>query len=161
MISQEELKRRFEYRDGELLYKIQPSNNIKIGSRVGARRPDGYYYCCVNKKREYVHRLIWTILNGPIPNGYGIDHKDRNPSNNYIDNLRLATQQENRMNCGKAKKNKSGFRGVYFLTPNCWAVQIGLNKKKTTIGYAKTPELAHEIHKQAALKLYGEFANSE
>jgi hypothetical protein len=38
-----------------------------------------------------VHRVIWMAINGnvPIPKGYEIDHRDRNPLNNTGTNLRL------------------------------------------------------------------------
>ncbi len=41
------------------------------------------------------HRLIWEYVNGPIPHGRVIDHKDGNGSNNNISNLEPVTQQVN------------------------------------------------------------------
>jgi len=68
----------------------------------------------VNKKRKQIlmHRLIWTLKYNEIPIGYKIDHIDRNPLNNQIDNLRLATNQENCCNQGKRKNNTSGYKGI-------------------------------------------------
>ncbi len=41
------------------------------------------------KKKPYVaHRLIWVMVNGGIEEGCMIDHKDRDPFNNSISNLR-------------------------------------------------------------------------
>jgi len=44
-----------------------------------------------------VHRLVWMQANNTaIPEGYDIDHEDRNRQNNNIGNLRLRTIPENR-----------------------------------------------------------------
>lgn len=64
---------------------------------------------CGAPKNHWVHRLVWMAFNGVIPNGMVINHKDENPSNNYLDNLMLCTQKEN-LNWGsrneKASKTK-------------------------------------------------------
>jgi len=67
----------------------------------------------INKNNErnelMVHRLVYDtfkILSGN--NNLVIDHIDRNPSNNYIDNLKEVTQKENLLNrnIGEVNKNK-------------------------------------------------------
>ena len=37
----------------------------------------------------YLHRYIWEYHFGEIPDGYFVHHKDGNPINNGLDNLRL------------------------------------------------------------------------
>lgn len=53
-----------------------------------------------NRKRlrVLVHRLVWETFNGPIPEGYEIDHKNRNRADNRLDNLRCVTHVENMQN---------------------------------------------------------------
>lgn len=46
-------------------------------------------------KTFLVHRLVWEVFNGPIPDGLVINHKDQNRLNNAIENLMLCTQSEN------------------------------------------------------------------
>lgn len=41
------------------------------------------------------HRLVWTHLNGPIPEGRQINHRDLNKKNNRPDNLEVVTGAEN------------------------------------------------------------------
>lgn len=43
----------------------------------------------------YVHRLVYTAFNGPIPEGMQIDHIDGNKENNALSNLRVVTPREN------------------------------------------------------------------
>ena len=42
-----------------------------------------------------VHRLIWTLANGEIPDSAQINHIDGDRSNNTIDNLELTSAHEN------------------------------------------------------------------
>lgn len=49
----------------------------------------------LNKKHFLVHRAVWEAFNGPIPEGYDIDHIDGNPTNNSLDNLQAITHSEN------------------------------------------------------------------
>lgn len=41
-----------------------------------------------------VHRLVWRVFRGEIPDGLTINHKDGNKSNNALENLELATESE-------------------------------------------------------------------
>ncbi len=72
------------------------------------------HYNVAEKKYKVIlmNRYIWELHNGKIPEGMLIDHIDRNPLNNQLSNLRLATPRENNRNKSKHKDNTSGFRGV-------------------------------------------------
>ena len=59
-----------------------------------------------HRKECKVHRLVLETFVGPCPAGMECCHKDGNPMNNRLDNLRWDTRQGNRkddMRCGKAK----------------------------------------------------------
>ena len=73
------------YRDGK---KMSPVNNGIGYYQIKLRR---------NKKRYpvYVHRLVWETFNGPIPEGYEINHIDHDKSNNTLENLELVTHRDN------------------------------------------------------------------
>lgn len=62
--------------------------------------------------RYYVHRIIWLLKFGDIPNNMVIDHLDGNPFNNQISNLRLVTQHVNSRNRKLLPQNKTGVNGV-------------------------------------------------
>ena len=46
-----------------------------------------------NDKVGLIHRYIWTLINGDIPDNMNIGHKDKDALNNTIDNLYLITYQ--------------------------------------------------------------------
>lgn len=46
-------------------------------------------------KAYTVHYLEWVAFNGPIPEGYEINHIDQNPENNKLSNLNLLSHRDN------------------------------------------------------------------
>ena len=107
------------------------------------------------KGRYYqIHRIIWEMFNGTIPEKMVIDHLDRNPHNNNIDNLACKTNQHNLQNKNKYSTNKSGFTGIYKLvnkSNNCyyvayWVTLEGKRRQKLfsvdKLGDAQALELA-------------------
>ena len=52
-------------------------------------------------KRKFVlHKLIWVSFYGSVPEGFHIDHIDRDRFNNSLCNLRLVSVKENMANRG-------------------------------------------------------------
>lgn len=68
-----------------------------LGTRIGAAGPDGYERSGRRspEDEQYIHRIIWESVHGPIPAGLQIDHRNGIRNDNRIANLRLATPQEN------------------------------------------------------------------
>lgn len=89
--------------------------NAAKGSKVGCLNSGGYFVTRINGKCIGVHRLVWLFHNGEIPEGMVIDHIDGDTTNNNISNLRVVTRRHNSQNCKKAKNNKSGVTGIYFV----------------------------------------------
>lgn len=58
----------------------------------------GYLKVSIRSRSYLAHRLVAETFLGEIPKGYQIDHIDRNRSNNAIENLRIVTSHENRIN---------------------------------------------------------------
>ena len=105
----------------------QPAGGIASG--YGAVRLSGKYYA--------IHRIVWVLNCGNIPDGFVVDHIDGNPLNNNISNLRLITQAQNSRNTKRLKNNKSGVVGVSFHTnskrkASRWrATSVDLSGKET------------------------------
>ena len=79
-------------------YEIDTENgtiySYKSNSFIGHFTKDGYVATTIyddfgNRKTIRHHRFIWEAVNGSIPKGYDIHHKDHNRSNNSISNLEL------------------------------------------------------------------------
>lgn len=83
---------------------------VHKGSEAG--NLNQYYECNLEDERLMLHRVVWEIHHGPIPDGMIIDHIDGNKTNNKISNLRLVTHRTNSRNSGKRSHNKTGFTGV-------------------------------------------------
>jgi hypothetical protein len=47
-----------------------------------------------NRGVTYLHRYVWEKFNGPIPEGYVIHHKDRDTTNNALENLECITTEQ-------------------------------------------------------------------
>jgi len=62
--------------------------------------------------QEQLHRVVYMVVHGPIPEGMLVDHKDRNPRNCIPSNLRLATIGENAQNTKTRSDNKLGHKGI-------------------------------------------------
>ncbi|HJX51580.1 MAG TPA: AP2 domain-containing protein [Polyangia bacterium] len=93
------------------------------------------------------------------PKGLRTDHRNHNPLDNRRGNLRIATPSQNNQNARISSINSSGFKGVWY-DKRCkrWATAIKLGGKRFFLGRYKTSELASEKYKEAAIRMFGEFA---
>ena len=90
-----------------------------------------------------LHRYVYELANGSIPEGLSIDHIDGNKSNNFLSNLRVVTHQQNQWNHTKAK-------GYYWARlANKWRAQIRVNGKNKKLGYYDTEAEAHQAYLSA------------
>lgn len=160
--TQEQLRERFEYKDGQLIYKIKPCKRINIGDVAGCICDNAYRDIMINNKVYKAHRLIWIMHNGNIQEDMNIDHINQIKHDNRIENLRLATPSENKCNTIRYKTNTSGYKGVLWCKQKKkWKAQIRHNYKNIYLGLRDTPEAAYELYIAAAKELHGEFACTE
>ena len=47
-----------------------------------------------NNRKGFLHRAIWELVNGKIPEGFMIHHIDGNKKNNNIENLECLSRKE-------------------------------------------------------------------
>jgi len=145
------------YKDGELYWSEVTSNRIKKDTIAGSLTEHGYKFISINKKRVYVHRLIFFIFNGYYPKY--VDHINGNKSDNRIENLRECTNSQNVANRNKLSTNKSGFKGVHFVKSNGkWRAQITIDSKPKHLGYFSNPEEANEAYRIEYKNHFKEFA---
>lgn len=101
--------------------------------------------------------IAWVYYYGEWPKSM-LDHKDRSPWNDKIENLRECNHSQNGMNL--TQYNPTGFKGVYKSgrLGKPWQAQIRIGGIKTNLGRFKTLDEAREAYLLAALEHHGEFA---
>ena len=108
-MNKELLHELFEYKNGNLIYKISTAKCIKIGEVAGNINTNGYRRIVINKKVYQAHRLIWMFHNGDIETGLQIDHINQIKDDNRIENLRLATRSQNKSKTQEKSSKKDKF----------------------------------------------------
>lgn len=94
---------RFVVRIGKLHYLSDKFGMLLKRRGRGYLKPfkdkDGYLKYALTQHGKtlnlYVHRVVWIIKKGGIPEGYTVDHIDGNKLNNLPNNLQLLIPEEN------------------------------------------------------------------
>ena len=121
------------------------------GRKIGFGKPYG---------KQRAHRIVLAMNGIEVPDGLEPDHKDGNPLNNRLDNLRVATHQKNCWNFGSRKKSNGLPTGVMKFSSTYFRAYIGLNGKQKWLGLFKTVEEAAEARRVAEIEIYGEFSRA-
>lgn len=136
-------------------------SNRETGHVYGSRKNKGvgrakYILAWLDGSRYFAHRVIWTMVNGQIPEGMTIDHINLDSRDNRISNLRLATtnqQQQNRRTWAK-----TGMKGIYVARNGSFYSMISVCGKLMHLGTFYTLEEAAAEYEDAARKYQGQFA---
>lgn len=181
VLTQEYVKEIFDYKDGFLYWKkLNPGNyngKAKIGEKAGSvslTHSGPRRMVRIKKYTYYTSRIIFFYHHGYFPEF--VDHKDRDKSNEKIDNLRAATASENSRNRTSNKGSSSKYLGVSYCQRTTrrilkttgemgfwsyprWAATITIAGKFKHLGYFKTEIEAAIAFNSAAKEHYKEFAN--
>lgn len=128
----------------------------KAGDVSGYLGPDGYRTIGVDGRNYEAGRVAWFYVNGEWPVGE-IDHKNTERDDNRIDNLREATNSQQKANSRLYKNNLSGFKGVS-RHGSGWRARVRKDNCVHNLGIFPTQELAHAAYAEKAVELFGEFA---
>lgn len=130
------------------LYEISNYGNVRNAKTKKNRKlqltQNGYLRVNLlngNKRKMcFVHRLVWLNFIGEIKEGYQINHKDENKTNNHLENLELMTPKEN-SNYGNRNKNISNTK----TNTNCKTVyQYNLNDELINV-FPSTKEVQRQL----------------
>lgn len=106
----------------------------------GAKATNGYGYMSVNNKVQPVHRLAYQEANGPIPEGYDIDHVCFSRACIRPDHLRATTRKQNMEHLsGAYATSQTGVRGVHYSEAlREFIGEVWHHSKKIRVGYFGT-----------------------
>ena len=149
----------FDYKDGKLYWKNPTSNRVKRGDIAGSLTTNGYYTIRYDGVSRMLHRVIWDFHNEEGCSGFLIDHIDRNPLNNRIENLRKCNYSENAGNSSRHKDNTSGMKGVHIHSDGRYRSQISIGGKRIHLGLFGTSEEAHAAYCEASNRIFKQFSN--
>lgn len=115
---------------------------------------------CYPRFRIGAHNVAMLMSGASIPPGCEVDHIDRNPFNNVLSNLRIATKSQNGSNRKKAKRVRGHHlpKGVMLLPSGIFRSYVYCNGKRFECGTHSSLENATKARMQKARSLYGEFS---
>ena len=143
----------YSFIEGTLYRKSYPELK-PVGATARSR---GYASARVDGVPYQRHRLIWAYFYDD-PGAFNVDHINHIRDDDRIENLRLATETQNRRNSKMYCTNTTGFKGVYYNTRyNKWQAQMYLNNRKIYLGTYSTKEEAAAAYAEAANRLHGDF----
>lgn len=113
-----------------------------------ARKPNSSYLIHV-ATQTYFHRSIMVC-----PDGYDVDHINRNGLDNRKENLRIVLRRVNLQNA--PARSASGYKGVSPYRDK-WRAAIVFNGTQIHLGVHKDATIAATHYDMAAIYLYGGF----
>lgn len=160
MITVERLKELLDYSPDTGVFTWKTSRGgWPAGREAGCLQWDGYVRIGIDGSQYRAHQLAWLWMHGEWPNR--LDHKNRDRSDNRIDNLRKATQSNNLANTTLRHNNTSGFKGVSRVrATGKWIATIKVMGKSRYLGTYDAPQKAHEAYMAALSSAHGEFARA-
>lgn len=142
--SKEKLHNLFIYKDGCLIWK-------RWNKIAGYKRFDSRIVIRIDNQSYMQSRIIWKMFFGSEPKE--IDHINRNPFDDRIENMRSVTRSQNMYNTNLRSTNKSGIKGVHFdKERNKWFAVICNNYKTIPLGRYDNIEDAIKARKEAEFK---------
>lgn len=123
------------------------------------RRKNGdmRWMVCLDNSMLLRYQIIWAMVRGEWVEE--LDHENRRPSDDRIENLRPANQSQNTANAKRSRNNSSGFKGVRWREKTQkWQAFIRVNYRNIYLGQFADPADAHQAYCLAAKIHFGEFA---
>lgn len=167
------VRKLLDYKDGTVFWKwrirelfssdrIWKSWNTRYAGREGFTAVDshGYRQSKILSQSCLLHKAIWAWHYGEWPEGE-IDHINSDKLDNRIENLRIATRNQNVWNTPIRKDNTSGYKGVSKVwQSNKWQAHIDVYGEVKYLGVFSTAHDAGAAYEEAAIKYHGDFART-
>ena len=156
----------YDAKSGKLRWKERPREhfatdqsysrwNKMFPGKVAGSIDNRYCRISVDAIDHKAHRIIWKLVKGEEPPEM-IDHKDGNPSNNRLSNLRATTYHGQAFNRRARADNTSGYQGVVPCGKK-WVARVDANGVSHYLGVFPSAEEASVAYEKAARRLFGAF----
>lgn len=133
------------------LKKKQDSIDTEFGKGYSMK---GYIYIYVNNKP--LHHLVWEKHYGKkVPKGYQIHHKDKNKTNNDINNLQLISASEH------TKLHMSKENHPHYGKELTFEHKIAISKSKNNTGFFRVSKRYSDRYKQGFRYIYTYYENKK
>jgi hypothetical protein len=131
---------------------LKPGPRRQVGGVVGqVRESTGYRECTVCGEFWYHSRLAWFYVTGKRPNRI-VDHKNLIRSDDWFNNLRLATYTQNSIN----SERYGNMQGIS-KRDGYWRVRLSIMRNRITIGNFVDLQEAIEARNRIYSQTFGEF----
>ena len=146
------------YEEGKLFWKNRSSSYKYLnGKQAGHFNKDGYNVVSVKCRYIYAHRIVFFMHYRYWPEE--VDHKNRDRSDNRIENLRPCTISQNRRNSGlRTDATPYGKNIGWNRLLSKYFVRLFKDGKYIYCGSFQDLELAQLVASEAREKYYGEWA---
>lgn len=138
--------------DDEDYYKVSSFTWSCLGGSIVSTT---LHHTVDGKRTSLTKGIAYFIID--IPEGFEVDHIDRDIHDNTKRNLRKANKAQQAWNRGLNANSSSGLRGVNWHADK-WEVRICKNGKRIHIGRYSSKVEAAKAYNAAATRLFGEFA---
>lgn len=130
--------------------------------KYGWYKSNNYFVANVDGANKYIHRFIMNATEDVI-----VDHRDRNPNNNKVSNLRFSNSILNNHNREKkvniSSKSSNKYIGVTKIvnkrSADTYRAALSKDNKRYYVGTFATDIEAANAYNKKAIELYGEYAN--
>lgn len=125
-------------------------NKLHAGKVAGCVGNNGYVGVGLLGKRRQVHRLIWLMFYGEMPEC--VDHINGVRTDQRISNLRNVSVSENNRNRSRVSWRPSGSNGVYWCQHHKkYRARLKVDGNDIHVGYFDSREEARTARKQAEI----------
>lgn len=166
-MTREYVREAFDYdeKTGKLFWRHRPRSHFSTdkihhnfnsrfaGREAGSTDKFGRLVVIVGCKNWFGHRLIWLLHTGELPDV--LDHIDRDPTNNRIENLRPCTKSENMINSRRRAEGR--IAGVCKVRPGVWEARLSVMGKMVLRESFKSRKEAKQAYEKCLRENFGEF----
>ena len=145
---------------GQLFWKKSPhpKSRVALGKPISSIDAAGYGRVKLDGQYYKIHRIIWAMANSLDPGDLEIDHQNRNKLDNRPQNLRIATQKQNKQNRIFTPKGATGELCIFPSPARCKNKPYTVEVCRQYLGMYATLEQARTARDEYLVLIRSEFS---